>query len=204
MCSKEMNDSIRYISDPTRLYDYMTEFSVHCPVCQGKAEVTMPSHFDYKNANLKCTVCHFSQKATDLIRYKPSGKSKCHQCLEFLDLSILVGYKNIPTYINVTCNFCKTINKVRENWESYVEKYQDLGIIDPAFGLPLWYQDSVKGNNLWAYNVKHLTEIKKYVQSTLRERTTDKYKMTMVEKLPDFIKLAKNRKEVLKVINKMI
>jgi hypothetical protein len=182
----------------------MDEFSAHCPKCDGNAQISVRKLFDYKNAILKCAVCHYSHKATDLVRYKPSGRSKCHQCLEFLDLSILVGYKNIPTYINVTCNFCKTINKVKENWESYVEKCQDLGIIDPAFGLPLWYQDSVKGNNLWAYNVKHITEIKKYVQSTLRERTTDKYKMTMVEKLPDFIKLAKNRKEVLKVIDRMI
>jgi hypothetical protein len=47
-------------------------------------------------------------------------------------------------------------------------------------------------------------EIKHYVQATLRERTTDKFKMTMVERLPDFIKLAKNREEILKTLTQML
>jgi hypothetical protein len=48
-----------------------------------------------------------------------------------------------------------------------------------------------------------LLEIKAYVGSKLRERSTDRFKMTMVEKLPDFIKSAKNREEVLKAIGRM-
>jgi hypothetical protein len=121
-----------------------------------------------------------------------------------LDLDAIEGYKALPTYVNLTCNSCKTINQVRENWESYIAKYQESGIIDPAFGLPLWFQDTVKGDKIWAYNMRHLPEIKNYVHATLRERTTDRFKMTMVEKLPDFIKLAKNRKEVMKAIERML
>ncbi|HQX45015.1 MAG TPA: hypothetical protein PK209_10700, partial [Saprospiraceae bacterium] len=89
------------------------------------------------------------------------------------------------------------------NWESYQLKYHPSGTIDPAFGLPLWYSGIVKGELIWAYNQKHLTEIENYVRATLRERTTDRFKMTMVEKLPDFIKSAKNREEVLKTLEKM-
>jgi len=194
----------RYRAEPLRLYDLMDMFSVHCPKCDGKAEIKIPQYFDYKNGALKCSACHFSEKVTDLTRFKPYGKAKCQQCLEFLDLSGIEGYKRIPTYVNVTCSSCQTINKVKENWESYIFKYNESGIIDPAFGLPLWYQESVKGNIIWAYNLRHLTEIKNYVQATLRERSTDKFKMTMVEKLPDFIKLAKNRKDVLKAIDSML
>jgi hypothetical protein len=121
-----------------------------------------------------------------------------------MDLTSLEGHKTIPSYINLTCKYCKTVNKVNENWESYVAKYNDSGIIDPAFGLPLWYQGTVKGDIIWAYNLRHLTEIRNYVQATLRERSTDKFKMTMVEKLPDFIKMAKNRDEVLKALQRMV
>jgi len=199
-----MNKQIRYIAQPVRLYDLMTEFSVHCPKCPGKADVTVPIHFDYKNADLKCTSCHFSEKASDHIRHRPSGKAKCHHCLAFLDLTSIEGHKAIPSNINVTCKYCKTVNKVNENWESYIAKYNDSGVIDPAFGLPLWYQGKVKGDIIWAYNLRHLTEIRNYVQATLRERSTDKFKMTMVEKLPDFIKVAKNRQEVLKTIERML
>lgn len=194
----------RYRAEPLRLYDLMSEFLVYCPKCDGRAEIKLSQTFDYKSATLKCTSCHFLEKAVDLTRHKPSGKAKCHHCLEFLDLTGIDGFKSIPTYVNVTCKYCKTINKVRENWESYILKYHDSGIIDPAFGLPLWFQDAAKGNIIWAYNLRHLTEIKNYVHATLRERTTDKFKMTMVEKLPEFIKLAKNRKEVLKAIDRML
>jgi len=193
----------RYRAEPLRIYDLMDTFTVHCPKCQGKADVTVPAHFDYKNAILKCTSCHYSERAIDLIRHKPSGKAKCHQCLEFLDLTVIDGFKSIPSYFNITCKYCKTTNKVKENWESYIAKYHDFGIIDPAFGLPLWFQGTVKGDIIWAFNLRHLTEIKNYVQSTLRERTTDRFKMTMVEKLPDFIKLAKNREEILKAVERM-
>ena len=198
-----MDEKLRYTGGSNRLYDFMDEFTTHCPKCQGKADVSIPTHFDYKNAILKCTSCHYLEKVYENMRYKPTGKAKCHQCLEFLDLTVINGYKNIPSYVNITCKNCRTINKVNENWESYISKYNDSGIVDPAFGLPFWYQDSVKGNIIWAYNIKHLTEIKNYVRATLRERVTDKFKMTMVEKLPDFIKLAKNRKEVLKAIGRM-
>ena len=61
----------------------------------------------------------------------------------------------------------------------------------------------MKGEIIWAYNQKHLLEIENYVRATLRERTTDRFKMTMVEKLPDFIKSAKNRDEVLKALDRM-
>lgn len=194
----------RYSDEPLRMYDLMREFLVHCPKCDGRAEIEIPQPFDYKKGKLNCTSCHFSERAIDLIRFKPSGKSKCLQCLEFLDLSNFDGYKTIPTFQNVRCNACQTIIKVKENWEFYILKYQEFGIIDPVFGLLLWYKNLVKGNIFWAYNLRHLTEIKNYVQAILRERTTERFKMTMVERLPDFIKLAKNRQEVLRAIDRMM
>ncbi len=199
-----LKEKLRYTGDPKRLYDFMDEFTVHCPKCDGKGEVSVPSPFDNKNAVLKCTSCHYSERAIDLIRHKPSGKAKCYQCLEFLDLTVIDGYRSIPSYVNFTCKYCKTINKVNENWESYIAKYNDSGIIDPAFGLPLWFVDEVRGQTIWAYNLSHLKEIENYVHAKLRERSTDRFKMTIVEKLPDFIKLAKNRDDVLKALQRMV
>lgn len=53
----------RYESEPIRLYDLMNEFAVHCPKCQGKAIVSVPQPFDFKNGVLKCTACHFPKQA---------------------------------------------------------------------------------------------------------------------------------------------
>ncbi|HRG34262.1 MAG: hypothetical protein JNK69_06235 [Saprospiraceae bacterium] len=192
----------RYESEPIRLYDLMNEFAVHCPKCQGRAIVSVGQVFDFKNAMLKCTACHFSEAGKDRMRYIVSSKAKCRHCLEWLVMDI-AERKSIPKYVNVTCGNCNTLNRISENWESYQLKYNPSGILDPAFGLPLWYSGSVKGEIIWAYNQKHLLEIENYVRATLRERTTDRFKMTMVEKLPDFIKSAKNRDEVLKALDRM-
>lgn len=198
-----MNSQDRYIGEPLRLYDLMNDFTVRCPKCDGKADITIPRYFDYKNGSLKCRDCHFSEKAQDRIRYRISLKSKCHYCRERLKPDTKVR-KNVPKYINIICESCNVLNKISENLEAYIFKYNESGAIDPAFGLPLWYQDTVKGNIIWSFNFSHLTEIRNYVAATLRERTTDRFNMTMVEKLPDFIKMAKNRMEVLKAIDRML
>ncbi|MBK8622579.1 MAG: hypothetical protein IPN79_12670 [Saprospiraceae bacterium] len=193
---------MRYTGEPKRLYDFMETFAIVCPKCEAKAEVQLPHFLDYKNAQWHCPSCFFSEKMSSLIRYVYSGKAKCSECLNWLDLGT-EPFKKIPKYTNIRCSSCDTINKVSENLTIIYQKYQTGRISDPAFGLPLWYTDEVKGEEIWAFNLQHLLEIKDYVGSKLRERTTDRFKMTMVEKLPDFIKSAKNREEVLKAIERM-
>lgn len=192
----------RYEGEPKRLYDYMEEFAVHCPKCNDEAKITLPQFFKYTDAELKCKLCFFSEKASSRVRFKATSKARCNECREPLNININER-KEIPSFINVVCGHCKTLNKVQENWESYILKYNESGIIDPAFGLPLWYQEEIKDEILWAFNKGHLQEIKNYVTADLRERSTDRFKMTMVEKLPQFIKSAKNREEVVKAIEKM-
>jgi hypothetical protein len=197
------NNQKRYQGEPKRSYDFMDEFVVACPKCEGRGHVKLPHFLEYKKAVFACSSCFFSEKASDRIRYSTSTKGRCASCLEPLS-STVEGRKKIPAYINVVCAACLTVNRVKENWEAYVLPYNKNGLNDPVFGLRLWYQIEVKEELLWAYNERHLAEIKAYVASALRERTTTRYKMTMVEKLPEFIKLAKNREEILKAIEKML
>lgn len=82
-------------------------------------------------------------------------------------------------------------------------KYKSSGhAVDPIFGLPLWFQAEVRGDLFWASNREHLGEIKSYVSAKLRERQTMLF-TTMVEKLPHFIKDAKNRATIIKAIEKL-
>jgi phage FluMu protein Com len=193
---------MRYKGEPKRLYEFMDHFFVHCPACNDQAEVQVPHFLDYKNAHLTCKSCHFSEKMENRKRYVLTGKAKCQYCLEWLDLEI-EGKKKIPRYVDIKCSGCLKINRVNENWNVTYLKYHNQGIIDPAFGLPLWLVGEIKGDTIWAYNLSHLKEIQSYVSSKLRERTTDRFKMTMVERLPDFIKKAKNRDEILRVLERL-
>lgn len=191
----------RYIGEPKRLYDFMHYFAVLCPKCNHEGKVALTHFLDTNNAVFKCTHCFFSEKASERMRYKSTAKAKCGNCLAKLIVNV-EGRKTIPKYIIISCPECTAKNRVAENWEVYIQRYNISGIIDPVFGLPLYYQTKIKEEILWAYNIEHLIAIRDYVSSELRERTTNKFKMTMVEKLPQFIKNAKNREEVLKSIDK--
>ncbi|MEP6903492.1 MAG: hypothetical protein ABJA66_17350 [Actinomycetota bacterium] len=74
--------------------------------------------------------------------------------------------------------------------------------VDWYFRLPLWLEISCCGELLWAYNLKHLEMLEKYVAAKLRERTKNG-RSSFLSKLPKWIKCAKNRDEILKRIAKL-
>lgn len=78
---------------------------------------------------------------------------------------------------------------------------------DPYFGLPLWLQTETRHGWLWAYDLEHLDLIRRFVQASLRERGpwygTGPERMTMVARLPVWIKRARNRDEVLRAVSRI-
>ncbi|MBL7976440.1 MAG: hypothetical protein JNJ85_16090 [Candidatus Kapabacteria bacterium] len=73
---------------------------------------------------------------------------------------------------------------------------------DPYLGLPLWLQQPFEGHILWAYNFDHLHYLKEYVGAKLREAPSGG-KHSLAWKLPNFIKVAKNRDRILKTIGRL-
>ena len=73
---------------------------------------------------------------------------------------------------------------------------------DPHFGYEYWLLKNIKGNSFWALNYEHLDYLKRYIQAKIRERDNRSH-WTMVEKLPKFIKSAKNRIELIKCIENL-
>lgn len=76
------------------------------------------------------------------------------------------------------------------------------GAHDWYFQLPLWLQISCCGETLWAYNERHLKFIENYVSAKLRERKPFVNK-SLASRLPQWIKSAKNRDEILKAIARL-
>jgi len=77
--------------------------------------------------------------------------------------------------------------------------------IDPYFQRPVWLQASCCGNVLWGYNLRHLDLLESYVQAKLRERgeLVPWAPMSLVERLPTWLKAAKNRTEILRTIKRL-
>ncbi|WP_328875169.1 hypothetical protein OHT76_36695 [Streptomyces sp. NBC_00287] len=70
----------------------------------------------------------------------------------------------------------------------------------------LWLRTETRHGVLWAYNLEHLDLIRRFVAADLRERDPwyeHGRKMTLVGRLPAWIKSAKNRTEVLRRIDRM-
>jgi hypothetical protein len=78
------------------------------------------------------------------------------------------------------------------------------GPVDPWFGEPLWLRAEFRGQPLWAYNARHLAELRAYVAAAHRERTPAQgAAMSMLEKLPSWMTSAKHRDDLVAALEKM-
>ncbi|SBV24857.1 hypothetical protein GA0070620_0299 [Micromonospora krabiensis] len=78
------------------------------------------------------------------------------------------------------------------------------GPVDPFFRLPLWLRaQCCGGQTLWAFNRTHLDLLQAYVGARLRERGPEPGGMTLVARLPSWVKAAGNRDELLRVIDRL-
>lgn len=196
------NENHRYQGLATVKQSYLREVSVECPKCAKEAFVTVDNPWWMNNAKLKCFHCMFSQSDNDLVRYNLILKRSCDNCGKSIEVTV-PNQKEKSDQITIPCPHCGITRTFRPRNEPFRLATIEQGkASDPVFQLPLWFQTEVRGNLFWAFNREHLLEIKSYVVSKLRERKTTMY-TTMVEKLPTFIKEAKNRNSIIKAIERL-
>lgn len=191
-----------YVGPPTTRYAYAKEFWVKCPKCSKAARVIRKEIVGTGDDKLVCHHCNYSEMADERLRYTATVNRACGNCGEPIQVSI-PNNKEKVTELKYSCPHCHVPEIYKPSNTLYRLKYSMERLADPVFGLPLWFQENVKGDTLWAGNKEHLLEIRNYVTARLRERQTMRI-TTMVEKLPQFIKAAKNREAVLKAIERML
>jgi hypothetical protein len=69
--------------------------------------------------------------------------------------------------------------------------------------LPLFLSEPVGGHTLWALNPRHLDELEAWLRADLRERALDSPHSSMIERLPQWLKLASARGPALRAIERM-
>ena len=74
--------------------------------------------------------------------------------------------------------------------------------IDPHFGLPLLLEVSTRHGPVWAYNARHLGELRSYVGATLRSRRGTA-NASIFSRMPLWMKVAKHRDEMLKAFSRL-
>lgn len=192
----------RYIGATTNRHSYMKEFLVHCPKCNHLAVIKTAQSDDPCNDKLVCQTCKHLEKISDIIRYNATVKRNCDSCGQPMDIAIPNNREKVEE-LTIPCSHCGQVRTYQPKNDVYKLTYKNSGICDPVFNLPLWFQCNIKGETFWAYNREHLAEIRSYVSAKLRERQTTTH-TTMVERLPNFIKVAKNRLAILRAIDKLL
>ncbi len=74
--------------------------------------------------------------------------------------------------------------------------------VDPWFQLPLWLRAPYEGEVVWAFNQRHLAELRAHVAAGLREHGTGTTRSTFA-RLPGWLTSAKNRDQVLAVLDRL-
>lgn len=135
----------------------------------------------------------------------------CKKCTKIFTLDD-IQVKDMPRILGhepkrllcVECGFVKELYPIRR-WDNVLAFRQELYDIkkgiDWYFGLPLYLQTKCCGQNMWFLNYEHLKDTEDYIKKELRPSRL--YYLSAASRLPKWMKLSKNRAEVLKAITKL-
>jgi len=173
------------------LYDFLHELHLVCPKCNQK--LISKNNLETYLSELSCTNCSY-RAISDNIIIEISVNANCNNCGHKIKISKIVNKKKEQVILR--CDSCSEVHK----FEPKVSEYKSFKQLTDKY--ELWYSENYKGNYFWAYNTEHLNYIESYIKADLRERNKRTH-VTLVERLPKFIKSAKNRESLLKMIKKI-
>ena len=85
------------------------------------------------------------------------------------------------------------------SWTSQFDNFDLLTGIEPYFGYSLWAMETVSQNTIGVLNSQHADDLASFISATDRPRPENS-KWAMVNRLPQWMLLAKNRQRVLKAV----
>lgn len=173
---------------------------VRCPKCQGMGIVSLDGSF----ACFNCTNCtHALNKDRTIYRF--DVHNHCTQCGRYYRVDVKPQDAQNFSKLMVSCPYCDTkmsgsVHKTAQAFNYYATIDQGH---DPFFKLPLWFQATFNGKLIWALNREHLNYLIDYLSAMLREKPSYYPLKTQSDHLPTFMKTAKNRERIVKLLKKM-
>ena len=196
-----MSGPERYADTGFGLSDVATHFIVHCPKCQGKAQV-LP-YFD--SWRLTCSKCFHVEEPGQWYGATTAYVSvKCRECNQPISRKAETDGKWMK--LKLKCPNCGDECEYEARLSRHLINH---GLVcDQVFGLPLWLQKEFDDELFWAFNYDHLKMLEDFVRAKLRERgieprNTIRKNSSMASRLPEFIQKAGNREKLLKLIGEL-
>ena len=194
----------RIVDEPYFTYSVYSALTsgiqVKCSKCQGLGIVTA----DEDNAYFRCLNCGY-QEVRERTIYRYDVHNQCKNCGKYYRVDIEDEAKQHFSVLHVTCPYCGTVmsgavHKTAEAF-SYAAEIKDGR--EPYFGLELWFLTFFQGKPVWALNREHLAYLINYLSADLREKPGGIPLKTQADHLPTFMKTAKNRERIVKLLKKM-
>lgn len=195
----------RFADKPYFTYNAFEAFAsgiqVKCPKCQGIGIVTADDDF----AHFRCTSCgYLADKDRTVYRY--DVHNQCTNCGRYYRVDIEDEAKRQFPVLQVECPYCgeKAQGKVHRT----AMPYNYIGEIsqgrEPFFNLELWFLTAFQGKPVWAVNGEHLAYLIEYLEADLREHPAETPGLrTQADHLPTFMKTAKNRERIVRLLKKL-
>lgn len=196
----------RFQDENKWLASFGDSIDIKCPNCGLKASVrrNFESKYYYRDSKvLECKNCHYSKKENTVKYIAIVDSYCCNNSNKIKFKSQIINEK--PEVIKLKCPVCNQIKEFKPKIEEIRFEFHSDGNnkTEAWFNTELWYQKEIGRNLFWAYNLEHIDYLQKYIQADLRERNSKvNVGGTMVTRLPMFVKEARNREKLLKIIEK--
>lgn len=194
----------RIVDEPYFTYSaysaLISGIQVKCPKCHGAGIVTA----DRDNARFRCLSCGH-QETCDRTVYRYDVHNQCKDCGRYYRVDIEEEAGQHFSVLRVSCPYCRAamsgeVHRTAQAF-SYMAEIKDGK--EPWFGLELWFLSSFQGKPVWALNREHLAYLIAYLSADLREKPPGYPKKNQADHLPTFMKTAKNRERIVKLLKKM-
>lgn len=180
---------------------FLTDMTVICPKCGGAGTV----HFVQEQgiALFQCSSCYAKKETVSCGTDDVEVNGQCTSMGRYFRTAVprdkVHGQK-----VRVKCPFCGelVVGDAAGNEASRQIIFQDVrGARDPYFHYPLYFQTQYRGKVIWALNREHLQALIAYLSANLRADLPEMRVRFGV--LPTFMKTAKNRDGIVKLLKRL-
>jgi hypothetical protein len=175
---------------------------VRCPNCEGAAKVV--------GGRLTCAHCGHAIQHSQVRNAKShdislsSWRPRCERCGSLLQKrgrTLGVFGREGALMARVRCPLCGH-SGCYPAW-AMPRSFGHSDGTDPWFRLPLYLTEQIGERSLWVYNPLHLALLDAYLGASLRERAIGLSAMTMMARLPRWMKAASARPKLRRAFDQL-
>lgn len=180
---------------------FSTGIAVKCPKCQGLGVVKTDGYKAY----FKCPNCA-TALTKERTNYRCDVHNLCPKCGRYYRVDIDEESKQHFPALRVACPFCghMTAGKVHRTRQGFTYYSEVQNGREPFFGFEPWFLAYLGRKAVWALNREHLNYLIDYLSADLRQKPAGYFSQhAQADHLPTFMKTAKNRERIVKLLQGM-